>query len=59
MSSAWIWTTWTALLIALAYITVVYDLGIYEFPMFLLGGLVISIATVWYDRSTHAAEHHP
>jgi len=56
MSTAWIWTIWTVLMILLSYVTVVYDLGAYELPIFMIGALVLSAATFWYERRSQASE---
>jgi hypothetical protein len=39
-------------MIVLSFIAVVYDLGFYEFPIFLIGALIISGGAVWMERST-------
>jgi uncharacterized membrane protein YdcZ (DUF606 family) len=57
MSTAWIWTIWTVLMLVLSVITVVNDLGVYEFPIFMIAGLIISGAVVWYERSHVPADH--
>ena len=54
MSTGWIWAIWTVVMLGWSYVALVYDLGSYEVPIFIVGGMLLSAGAVAFQRTTHA-----
>jgi hypothetical protein len=48
MSTGWIWAIWTVLMLAWAYVTLIYDLGPNEFALFMIVALALSVGAALY-----------
>ena len=57
MSVGWIWTTWTVLMLALAFILLKLELGAYEMPLLIIGGVVFSVVAIGYERTRFPNAH--
>ncbi len=55
MSPLRIWIIWAAVLLVFCFAILVYFQNAYQFPVFFIGALLITLAAVAYERGTHPA----